>query len=307
MNRDDLFIAEQPVELVDAKNGRLLDRKSQVQFIHMQPSVRLFCYIDDPPRILSRILPDESYSYLKDVTALGTVLTTPPMRVLPDQWYGYNGASVLLVGNVDPIGKGRRVSQVQAMLDWAGQGGVLVLFATEEMQRMLDGPLGRAAKVSCAGLMRLRELDVRSSDGKFSADVTLPSPTLFADLACDGAEVLCTANDVPLLTRRGMDKGTFSCWPRPWERWVKNFPPRRPKRTARAMPAPPPRSRPESLNPRCIRCGISSATRWCSARRSVRMLFTIRCVWRRPRPAKIANSSPTSWPRSAVGAAQIAT
>lgn len=202
--KSEFSVAKQSGELVDARTGRLLDRKGDLRFIQQNANVKLICYVDDT---FIAGVPDTAYSYLKDAESQLYTAATATMGRLPDQWYGYLGVNVLLLGSLDPGVHARRPSQEQALLDWVSQGGVLVLFETDNMPSTLAGPLGRAARVSCAGIDGVRELAVRSADGKFKADVTLKDPTPYASLVPDGADVICRANGLPLLTRARFGQG----------------------------------------------------------------------------------------------------
>jgi hypothetical protein len=203
--KGDFSVATQAIELMNAKTGMMLDRKGDQRFIIAGQSIKLMCYIDDPVNI--ELMPNDDYAYLKDAEAYLYTVSTVAMGRMPDQWYGYSGVNAVLVGYLDTAVRGRRPSQIQALLDWVSQGGVAIVFCTEKLPQMLTGPMGRAARVACGGMGQVRELAVRSADGKFKADVTLDNPTPYADLIPDGADVVCRANGLPLLTRARFGQG----------------------------------------------------------------------------------------------------
>ena len=183
----------QEVLLHDRDTGQQVDRRSTVALLPVGKSEKLICFVDE-----SR---DPSpYSYLN--SKVDKYLSNPVacgLTGMPDHWYGYSPVSMLLVGYVDVAR--HRPSQLQAILDWVSQGGVLVLFATERSDELLGTVLGAAAQVTVAETRWMRTLSVASTHGRPNKTIQLDRATRYLNVTNEGAEVLYTANGLPLLTR----------------------------------------------------------------------------------------------------------
>jgi len=145
----------------------------------------------------------DDYEYLKNLPGqdLGDVaMTAISMTDLPDVWYGYDAADVVLLGGLDMARI--RPSQLRALADWVRRGGVMVVVSSDAAESMLSGELGALAGVAVAGWHRTERLDVTEADGKSVASVDMGWAARMLELCPDGAEVLYRANSLPLLTRR---------------------------------------------------------------------------------------------------------
>ncbi len=131
-----------------------------------------------------------------------------PTRGLPTRWAGLDMIRLLLFKA--SAHKELRPSQMRAILDWTRRGGTLMLAADETMPTLLAGPFGRAAGVRAVGVHRVGALDVRSHlpegeehPGRFTLEWPFPMAELFAV----EADVLYSANGLPLLTHRPLGQG----------------------------------------------------------------------------------------------------
>ncbi|NQU77011.1 MAG: hypothetical protein HQ546_11925 [Planctomycetes bacterium] len=181
--------------LLDAATEQVLDRTSEIQMVPMARLDKLTCFIDDSGE------PTE-YSYLareEEGRRYISKLELTTLTYMPDRWYGYSAVDLLLVGWLDP--DRRRASQFQAIMDWVRQGGVLVLFTTERSDELLATDFGAAAGVTASGVGQIKRLSVTSADGKADFTVELPKAVPYLEMSCDRAEVLYSANGLPMLTR----------------------------------------------------------------------------------------------------------
>ncbi len=148
------------------------------------------------------------YGYLKGLPSrqLGQVqiLGCDP-RHLPDRWYGYSMVKVLVLGELDPASLRR--TQVAAMLDWTGRGGVLVLAGGTALPETLKGPLARAAGAVALGAHHVRSLNVTGPDQHPLPEVRLDRPAPLAEILADRAAVVYHADHLALLAERPYGHG----------------------------------------------------------------------------------------------------
>jgi len=150
----------------------------------------------------------DSSSYLADMLSqpLGQVLLMQSQPVsLPDHWYGYETASLVMLGGMEA--DDLRPSQKQALLDWVQRGGTLVILGGRMTGEMLTDWLGPHAGVTSAGLHYTDSLSVTSSGGKHLPMVSLNWPLPMVELCSYDADVLYEANGLPLLTHRWAGQG----------------------------------------------------------------------------------------------------
>lgn len=126
-----------------------------------------------------------------------------PFVSLPDRWAGYSGVHIVVLGGMDMAAI--RASQRQALLDWVGRGGVLVLCGSTSLQDTLTGTLGHAAGVIAGDTHSVSSLEV--SNIGYTAPVPLMQPSPMVQLCPQEATVLAQANGLPLLTRNPWGQG----------------------------------------------------------------------------------------------------
>jgi hypothetical protein len=126
--------------------------------------------------------------------------------ILPNRWYGYDMADLLILGDVDV--QEMRPSQQQAILDWVRRGGTLVLAGGRMLPGSLEGVLGELAGVTATGYHRVTELRPTSpgqTDPPSTVELTWAAPMV--ELCVGDCEVLLTHNGLPLMTRRHAGDG----------------------------------------------------------------------------------------------------
>ncbi|MFP4054174.1 MAG: hypothetical protein ACLFV7_09970 [Phycisphaerae bacterium] len=165
----------------------------------------MFAYGQDPETSYDQFLFLENLRQqeLQDVTLMIHSLRIDQRP--PSQWYGYDGLDVLITGRLNYA---RLIpAERTALLDWVGRGGVAVMVAGEGMGGWLNNDMARAAGVEVLGEHRTSSLAVTGPKGGEVPPVSLRWPAVFAELAPTGAEVLYTANGLPLLTRHRWGQG----------------------------------------------------------------------------------------------------
>ena len=136
---------------------------------------------------------------------LGQVVSAVAGAVPPDRWQGHDMVTIL---RLEEDIRALRPSQREAVLDWVRRGGLLMLTGGEGVTETLEGPLAAAAGVCAAGVHRVGQLRVVDlADGKPMPPVELGWPMPMLELCPAGAEVLCEANGLPLLTRKPLGGG----------------------------------------------------------------------------------------------------
>jgi hypothetical protein len=148
------------------------------------------------------VVAGDTNSYLKNVLA-SPQLMSPGLSELPDVWYGYDSADMMILGALEP--NALRPSQWQALLEWVRKGNLLLVAGSYEMPQALAGPLGEAAGVYGIGVHEIAEIAVSGiDDGKA---VTLSQAMPMAELGVVDAEVVRTGNGLPLLTKHRVGAG----------------------------------------------------------------------------------------------------
>jgi hypothetical protein len=192
--------AEFAYQYWDAATGQRLDQAIAVATLVEDDQVGLAQINADPQAY-------EATNYLKDAPQhlLGEVRLMSAGAVnLPDSWYGYDMAGVVLLTEVRF--NELRSSQLQALLDWTRRGGMLVILASEDIELMLSGELGLTAGVATTGFHYADELHVEDAQGRsFTSRTSLPA--CVAELAVGEAEVLFTVNGLPMITHRRIGAG----------------------------------------------------------------------------------------------------
>jgi len=160
--------------------------------------------------IKNSALDDDNDTHLADPAEgqLGDVhIVRSTREQLPDRWYGYAMFDMALLGGYEM--HWLRGSQVQALLDWVGRGGVLVLTASKASPQMLQGALSDPAGVSPVGMHYVESLAIRKTGDPGPETIPLSRPGLMIELCPTTAEVLYEANGLPLLTQRAYGHGSI--------------------------------------------------------------------------------------------------
>ncbi len=204
--------AEQAFSLEDAITDIAIYHNT-LMVIPLESMQACLAYVDteDPP--------GQSHSFLGKIPddPLGrVVLASSRQRRLPNCWYGFSLLRILLISAAEP--SELLDSQVRAVLDWVGNGGVLVITSHSAVARTISGRLAEAAGVTVAGTHEEYRLEAveKNGNGRFRTDLQIPM--LMAQLCPlvrpdgsrrDGAEVLWEANGLPLLTLRRWGGGAI--------------------------------------------------------------------------------------------------
>ena len=192
---------EQAFRLEDAQTNKILD-SDYILVSTLAPTQRCLAYIDpeDPP--------GQDHSWLNKIpdSPFGrVVLASSRQQNLPDRWYGYSLLRILVISSTKPAELSD--SQINAVLDWVGRGGALVITAHSAADRTLTGRLAEAAGVIVAGTHQEYRLEASGADGKDRFQTDLKTPMVMAHLCPVDAEVLWQANGMPLLTLRRLGAG----------------------------------------------------------------------------------------------------
>ncbi len=197
--------ANESMLLYDHATNRQLTRENRI--VNVIPDEDTIVVYASSPH--ARITND-SETYLDELASqpLGPI-TRLSLRIerAPDRWYGYDAADIMILGPADLTRV--RPSQLRAILDWTGRGGVLVLTGSRQLPELLNGPFGPAAGVASAGVHEITQLQARDLGpaGSQLEPVELPAPLPMVELVPDRAEVLYEANSLPLLTRKAFGQG----------------------------------------------------------------------------------------------------
>lgn len=196
-------LSQMAYDLVDAKTGRILSREPNIPVEPLASDTRLAVIVDDDPqRELAGSIDDKA----KQALGFSDLLASSASH-LPDCWYGYSSANVVLVGQLDL--DAHRPAQSQALLDWITIGGVAVVFANPRMQDMMTSPLGQAAGVAMASSAIVTEIVIPAADAASQPEkVNFARPMQLLNLAVQGAEVRFAAVDgTPLMTHARLGLG----------------------------------------------------------------------------------------------------
>lgn len=183
-----------------------LDRVMPADATAVALLVREFDTHDDYQYLMKALPPTRG---LNDVRIAG--LGRPEM---PTEWYGYDLIDVVMTWGLD----WNRVPPAaqRALLDWVARGGTLLVLGSPKTPELLSGQLAAAAGVGCTGYHRVTRLDIveRQADASPAGrdrpiDVQLKNPQTMIELVPAEAELLATANGLPLLTRRAYGNGTI--------------------------------------------------------------------------------------------------
>ncbi len=194
---------EQKFRLENAATNKILD-SDFILVSPLWPQQYCLAYVDpeDPP--------GQDHSYLAKIpdSPFGKVaLASSSQRFLPDRWYGYSLLEMFLISSSEPADLPD--SHIDAVLDWTGRGGVLLITAHSAVERTLSGRLAEAAGVVVAGTHQEYRLEATSAQDKKRFEIDLATPMTMAQLCpLSGTEVLWKANGMPLLTARRFGSGT---------------------------------------------------------------------------------------------------
>ncbi|MCD4699104.1 MAG: hypothetical protein K8R91_00830 [Phycisphaerae bacterium] len=187
---------EQGFRLQDARTNKILD-SDFILVSALSPTQRCLAYVDpeDPE--------GQDHSYLRHIPGnpLGKVaLVISRQKQLPDRWYGYSLLKMFILSSVKPAELSD--SQINAVLDWVGRGGVLLVTAHSVTDRTLAGLMSEAAGVVVSGTHQEYRLEASDAHGGDSFTVDMNTPMVMAHLCPTDAKVLWQANGMPLLTLR---------------------------------------------------------------------------------------------------------
>jgi len=194
---------EQPYYIVDAYTGKILLRNFMLHY-PLPSHCNLIGYIDTESPA------GQTHTYLKNLpeSVFSKVqLTNCTQRSLPDRWYGYSSLRLLIISAVKP--EEMLDSQVEAILNWARQGGAVVITSHSDAASTISGRIAQVAGVNVVDLHEEYKLDARSDDGKQHFHIKIAPPMNMIHLCPWGAKVLWWANDLPLLTMRRYGAGVI--------------------------------------------------------------------------------------------------
>ena len=194
--------ADQILKLVDAGTGEHLFQ-SPVPMKQVTPDITVITNVDelDEKGDTYQYLPRMQHADLNDIWMRGSRTIN-----LPDRWYGYSIVTIAMLGGVEmPV---LRSSQVEALLDWVRNGGVLVLTGNVLTEEILQGPLGEASGVTIVGVHWIASLEATDPGGKTIGPVEIVNPLPMVEICPQTADVIYTANGLPLLTRHAVGYGT---------------------------------------------------------------------------------------------------
>ncbi len=187
---------EPAFRLEDAQTNKILD--SDFTLVSpLSPAQCCLAYVDpEDPK-------GQDHSYLGKIPdkPFGDVaLVSSRQQYLPDTWYGYSLLKMLVLSSAEPAGLSD--SQIDAVLDWVGRGGVLLVTAHSAADRTLAGKMAEAAGVVVSGAHQEYRLDASAVNGGGRFEADLKTLMIMAHLCPTEADVLWEANGLPLLTTR---------------------------------------------------------------------------------------------------------
>ncbi len=196
--------SEQNFRLENTATNKILD--SNFMLVRpLGPKQYCIAYVD------TEITPGQDHSYLANIPdkPFGQVaLANSSQRLLPDRWYGYSSLEMFIISSSEPADL--LDSQIDAVLDWVGRGGVLLVTAHSSAERTLAGRLAEAAGVVVAGSHQEYRFEARSTEGEDRFEIDLVTPMTMAHLCpMSGTKVLWEANGMPLLTSRRFGSGVI--------------------------------------------------------------------------------------------------
>lgn len=192
---------EQAFRLENARTNEILD-SDFILVSALTNTQHCLAYVDTEDPL------GQDHSYLAHIPGnpLGKVaLVNSRQQQMPDRWYGYSLLKMFIISSAKPAELSD--SQVSAVLDWVGYGGVLLVTAHSAADRTLAGPMAEAAGVVVAGSHQEYRLEASSADGRDSFQADLKIPMVMSHLCPTDAKVLWTANGLPLLTLRRYGAG----------------------------------------------------------------------------------------------------
>ncbi len=200
---------EQRYVLWDLATGEQAHVRTDTDLRAAAESVRTaFLWNVDDPEDHHDFLVGMAPDVLGEIRAVGGAADSPPTR-----WYGYSLANLVIFKGVDVMRL--RPSQMQALLRWVRAGGTLVIGGSEQLPDALQGELAAAAGATAAGLHYVTAFTVHDLPGPDGAEppsdltIELRAPLPMVELVPDSAEVLVTADGLPLLLRRRCGQGTI--------------------------------------------------------------------------------------------------
>ncbi len=192
---------EQTMVLWDANTGQQL-KKTPFRASMIDDDASVICRVYD----ITEKNETDKYLINADTSPFGKARAAAiRSEAAPTRWYGHDITHVLIL-------KGMNVSdyspsQIQAMLDWVRRGGFMIIAGSVNMPEILTGPIAQAAGVCAVETHRIKHIKVKDASGKSAGSANLPHPLTMAELCVDSAEVLYTANALPLLTRKAFGLG----------------------------------------------------------------------------------------------------
>ena len=142
-------------------------------------------------------------------------------EVLPENWYGYDGAKVLIMRAAAL--RRLRERQFQALARWIKMGGYLITTGGFNYGSLHDKRTQHLLPVQVLGHQRLAEL--RSLARFCNQSLTASEPFLVLDVNIDDAKVILQENDIPIIIQKNLGIGqigflSFDYNAPPFSRWV---------------------------------------------------------------------------------------
>jgi hypothetical protein len=194
---------QQDFQVFNPATGALLVKSSSLvqDITHKYVNLAVVCVGNDPGE----------FNYLSSLegSPLGDVERVLAINDdLPDVWPGYSLADILLVTSLDM--SRLRPTQLQAILDWTNRGGVLVVGGGEGLGQMLQSELALACGLQVTGSHEVAQLTV-AAPGRLDPNKTTPykldPPRMMAEISPLDAQVIATADGLPLMTRKQFGHG----------------------------------------------------------------------------------------------------
>jgi hypothetical protein len=195
------FTADAPVTAWNAETGERLNTDPGKKAMLSVNAVGLAMITGEPVKHDT-----DSYLHkeLKHSALSDSRMLTDAARRSPDRWYGYAGADVVVCRGMTAADM--TPAQVDALLDWTRRGGTAVACGCPQLADLLATSFGGAAGVTAIGLDYPDRLAVAGPKIK-PVTVKLAWPYPRAQLTTEGAEVIYTADGLPLLTHRRLGAG----------------------------------------------------------------------------------------------------
>lgn len=194
------FVVQAPISAFDAQTGqRLTFEPGKATLLAVDALAVGMIASETYAHDITSFIGDES----RDGVLKGAYRLNDVPANCPDQWYGYDLLDILILRNVRA--GDLTACQTQAIIDWTQRGGTLVLTGSDALRNLLAGPLGELAGVSCLDLDWTDQFHVAGLREEISITLDWPLPRV--QLLASQADVLYTADALPLVTRQTVGNG----------------------------------------------------------------------------------------------------